>query len=786
MSVANARRLTGQRLPRREDPKLLAGRGRFVDDVALPRMLHAAFVRSPYAHAEIGGIDPARALALPGVHAVVTGADVRRACAGPMTIETSAPRDEVRTSVQPVLPTDKVRFLGEPVAIVLAESRYVAEDGAELVEVGWRPLEPVLSVEQALADGAPVIQAQIPDNNFAHIEYADGDVEGCFARAAHVFRKRLATGRWAGNPLEPRGVIAAYDRATGDAELWSACQTPHALRSIVSHIVGIPEGRLRCFAPDVGGSFGVKGQIYPEDPALLGAAVVVGRPVKWIEDRVEHLTTAAHSKDMAIDIALALDDDLRFLAFDAHYAGDAGAYAQLPSTPLIDVLMAAVLLPSLYRVEACRYTLDCAFTTKSPGGAARGVGWTSGQMAREALIDEAARELGVDPAELRLRNCIDDEPQRITTGLTLDGGSYRQAIERALELADYPALRRRQEELRAQGRYLGIGVSPFVEPGAFGTLQARVSGIAGASYDSASITVEPDGSVLMRSGFHSHGQGQQTTFAQLVADVLGAPYESVRILQGDTLTGTYGFGTFGSRSAAIAAELITLAAGDVREKLVRCAAHLLGCDADGITLEDGVFRAPDGADTTLHDVAGAVHYGGPEARPPGFEPLLSSTRFFDPPESYTNGAAVAAVEVDVQTGLVEIEHLWFVEDCGVMLNPMVVEGQVAGGAAQGIGMALLEELIYDDQAQLATATLMDYLYPTSAEVPDMSFRHIETPAAFSASGVKGAGEGGSIGGSGAVAQAVADAISPFGGRIARTPLTPERVLSLIDPTLEAS
>lgn len=494
------------------------------------------------------------------------------------------------------------------------------------------------------------------------------------------------------------------------------------------------------------------------------------------------MAAASHAKQMTVDLEIAVDEQGRFLAFAAHFLGDAGAYAQGPATPLIDVLMAGAMLPSLYDPQAVRYTLDCALTNKCPAGAARGIGWSSIQMVRETLIDEIACALELDPAELRIRNCLSPAATKILTGLSFDGGSYAEAIRQVLELADYEELRRRQVALREQGRYLGIGVSPFVEAAMYGTIHARAAGLGGATYDTGSVTVEADGSVLVRTGFVSQGQGHQTTFAQVAADALAVPLESVRIIQGDTDATTFGLGTFGSRSAVIAAELIGLAAGDLRDKLSACAAHLLGCAASEIELADGLLsvRGDQKRAMSLRELAGAIYHGGPEARPHGLDPVMSSTRFYDPPETYSNGVALALVEVDVDTGLVSVQHLWFVEDCGVMLNPMIVEGQLAGGAAQGLGMALLEEVVYDGDGQLLSGTLMDYLYPSAAEVPDMTFAHIETPAPDIASGVKGAGEGSAIATPAAVLQAVADALAPFGARVTCSPLRPDRVLALLD------
>jgi carbon-monoxide dehydrogenase large subunit len=780
VSLTTRPRLVGERVLRREDPKYLVGRGRYVDDIELPGMLHAAFVRSPHAHADVGQIDAGAALGLRGIHAVITGHDVRAATTGPMAYVATLPRDDTRTCVQHVLPLGRVRFVGEPIAIVVADSRALAEDGAEMVEVDWTPRPAVTSNRQALAAGAPIVHDDIPDNNFAHIEYCHGDVAGAFAGADHVFRKKFEVGRSSSAPLECRGVVAAWHAATGEGEIWSSAQAPHTLHSFVARLTGVPKARLRCHAPDIGGGFGCKGACMPEDPALLVAAKILERPLKWIEDRVEHLTAAPHGRQLSLELELAVAGNGRFLAMRAHIIGDAGAYALLPPTPLVDGLEAAAFLPSVYDIPAVSYVVDCPFTNKSPSAAARGVGWVGGQLVRELLIDEAARALSTDPADLRIFNCLPGEPHTSATGLPYDGGSYVESMRQVVELAGYAELRAEQQRLRSQGRYTGIGFSPFMEAN-YSTAHARAAGYGIATYDSLSVSVDVDGSVVIRTAFHSHGQGHETTFAQLAADVLDVPLDRVRVLMGDTDTGTFGMGTFGSRTAVIASELITLAGRDVREKLVAFAAHLLGSAASDIVVTEGVFSVRDDAERAIPLVAlaSAIYFGGPETRPQGLEPVLSSTRYCDPPACYTNGAIVALVEVDPESGIVEPRHIWLTEDCGKVLNPLILEGQLTGGLAQGIGAALLEELVYDEHGQLTTATLMDYLYPLATDVPGFTLSHIESLAATSL-GAKGAGEGGTVAGSAAIVQAVVDALTPFGARATRAPLSPSDVVDMID------
>jgi len=772
----------GRGLPRLEDPRLLLGRGRFVDDISLDGMLEAAFVRSPLGHAAIRSIDATRALELPGVHAVFTGDDLRAACSGPLLFEATLRGRQIQTTRQSVLPTDRVRFVGEPVAIVVADSRYVAEDAVELVEVDWDPLPAVVDENDALRPGAPVLHDNIPDNNFGHIEFSHGDVDGVFAGADRVFSKRFRLGRSMAAPLECRGTIARYDAATGDAEMWATGQGPYERRHSVAAVTGIPETKLRVVQPDVGGAFGLKGLIYPEDPALLVTAKILGRPIKWIEDRFEHLAASSHSKEMTVELEAAVRADGKLLGLRARYVGNAGAYAQLPPTAMVDALLAATMLPSVYDVDAVAYSVDCTLTNKCPTGAARGVGWVPGQLARELLIDEIARELELDPAELRLANCIGPEPRTTATGLHYDGGSYAESIRTVLEQIGYEDLRREQGRLRAEGRYLGVGISPYVEPAVFSTAYRQATGFGIATFDTVSVTVESDGSVIVRTPFHSQGQGHHTSFAQLAADEMGVPVESVRIEQGDTAGGVFGLGTFASRSAVIAAGSIAAASREVREKLLAVAGHQLEIAPEDLVLRDGLVtvRGSPSHSMPIGAVAHAVYFGGPAARPRELvEPTLSATRHHDPPETYSNGTMVAVVEVDIETGIVEIVRMAVVEDCGTVINPLIVDGQAAGAVAQGIGMALLEELHYDEHGQLLSGSLMDYLYPSATDVPAIEIDHLETPSPVTAHGVKGMSNGGTIAAPSAIAAAVADALTPLGVKIDRAPITPDYLISLL-------
>ena len=770
----------GRPIPRVEDARLLRGLGLFVDDIQRPGMLHAAFARSPHGHARITRIDASPARELDGVALVLTAEDIEDLA----PIATGLPREEVVANNRPVLPSETVRFVGEPVACVIASSRYVAEDAAQLVDVDYEPLPAVVDAERSLAEGTPLLHEGTESNNFAHIEYEQGDVEAAFAAADHVFRKRFHHGRFHAAPLEGRGLVAEWDAGSKDMTIWMSTQIPHLVRTLLCHAIGLTEKQLRVIAPDVGGGFGLKLHLWPEDYLVSAASKRLNRPVKWVEDRSESLAASLHAKEIICDLELATKADGTFLAMRGRYVGDAGAYAAYPFTPLVDALCAAVMLPNLYDVQAVRFEVDAAFTNKCPAGAYRGVGWTSGQTARELLVDEAARELGIDPIELRLQNTIPDgEPYVSGTGCKYDGGSYAEAQRKAMELVEYAGFRERQTEARTQGRYLGVGFSPFLEPGGWSGELAKRMGFPFDYMDSARVTIEPDGSVVVAIGLHSHGQAHQTTMAQVVADKLSVPIESVKIVQGDTSQTAYGAGTFGSRGAVIGYGSISRAAEEVAEKVKQIAGLALEAAPEDIELKDGnaiVRGAPEKAMPMM--MVGFTAYFGAFVggkRPPGIDPVLTSTRSYDPPETYANGCVAAVVEVDVETGAVTVEKVVIVDDCGTILNPLVVDGQLVGAAAQGVGGALYEELRYDEDGNFLAGNLLDYLYPSTLEIPPIEVGHLQTPSPVTDGGVKGCGEGGTIATPAAVVNAVADALTPFGVTIGRTPLDPSHVLSLI-------
>jgi carbon-monoxide dehydrogenase large subunit len=777
---AGARTYVGARVLRTEDPKFLTGSARYTDDVHLPGMLHAAFLRSPHAHARVTAIDASRAQGLPGVVGVYTEADLSGLLG---TLTTLFERPEVGTITRPPLDSTTAHYVGQALAVVVAESRYVAEDALEEIEVEYELLPVVMDPEKALEADSPILRPELGSNNYAHIEFQRGDVDRLFAEADHVFRKRLDHGRHTAAPLETRGVVADYRAATGELTMWSSTQLPHYVRTVLSGVLGLAENKIRVIAEDVGGGFGLKAIVFDEEAIVPAVARLLGRPVKWTEDRYEHLAASVHAKDQICDIEAALTSDGRILAFRGRHVGINGAWPGHPWTSLVDPLCAAMLMPSIYDIEAIGFTVDSPLTNRAPIGPYRGIGWTAGQATMQLLLDDAAAALGMDPTELRLKNAIPDAPFVSATGMSYDGGSYSASIRKVLEMVDMPAFRRRQAELREQGRYVGIGISPYIEPTGWGAELSRVQGFPWEFFDSASVTVEPDGSVTVTTGMQSHGQSHETTFAQVAADALGVRFEDVRVVQGDTALAVYGNGTYASRSAVIAGACIMRAGAEVKEKLVEMAAHAMEVGVGDLEMAEGEarVRGVPGKRMSLREIAGFAYYGG-RRRPPDVEPSLTATRSYDPPQTYANGTFAAIVEVDAGTGKVTIEEIVCCEDCGRMLNPMVVDGQVHGAVAQGIGGVLYEEIAYDDETgQLLTGTLVDYLYPSTMEVPPMRISHIETPSVVTEGGIKGAGECGTIAAGPAVLSAITDALTPFGRiEITKTPLRPGDILDLLD------
>ena len=778
-------RYFGQRVKRREDPRFLLGRARYVDDIPFAGVLHAAFVRSDEAHARIVGVETTSALAMDGVVAVLTG---REAAASWDPMRYDSTFSGWQGSEFWPLAVDKVRFVGEPIACVVARDRYVAEDGVELVEVTYDPLPVSASVDASLATGATLIHENWDDNVFLrrHVEtegFAEV-LEGCPRRL--TLRWEMA--RHSGMPMETRGCVAEWDDRLDRLTVHCSTQAPYLLRNGLAGVLRMPEHQIQVISPDVGGGFGVKHPMYPEEIVCSLLAMRMHRPVKWIEDRREHMLTASQSREHYHDIEVGFDDDGVILALKAKIVVDCGAYSLWPLTASLDAGMALGILPGPYRIR--NYFVDAwsVATNKCPLGAYRGVSRPAACFTIERTIDAVAETVGIDPAEARRRNLVRPEefPYTSVTGMVYDSGSFVESLDALLEHAGYERLRKEQQRARQEGRYLGIGIVNYTEQTAHTWEEFKKRGIPITfGFETSSVEMDATGHVTVRMSAHSHGQGLETTIAQIAAETLGVPLESVRVEFGDTTQLPYGMGTFASRSAVLVGGSTHLAADDVRHRIERIAAHLLEAAPEDIVVSEGrafVRGAPTAA-IPVADVALAA-YHTPQDLPPGEEPMLLSTKTYDAAPgtgTFTNAALLAVVEVDVKTGGVTIEKLVVVEDCGTIINPMIVDGQIRGGVVQGLGSALFEEYVYDESGQPRTTTFMDYVMPGSTEVPRMAIHHLTTPSPFTMWGIKGMGEGGAIGPGALIAAAVEDAIRPLTpARVNALPLKPDRVLAYID------
>jgi carbon-monoxide dehydrogenase large subunit len=776
----------GQRLERREDSRLLRGAAHYLDDLEFPRLAYVAILRSPHAHAAIRNIDLDRARNAFGVVAVICGADVVKASknfpVGPAWM---------RPLVYHMLAVDRVRFVGDPVAAVVAESQALAEDALEHIVVDYESLEAVANVEEARRPDAPKLFAEWPDNVVAKRSFSIGQVDQRFATAPVVVRETFVSQRQTALPLELRGCVASWDE--GSLTLWSSTQVPHMLRSVVSEVLDVSERAVRVVAPDVGGGFGTKCHVFREEPLVGFLARIVGRPVKWREDIREHFSAALHARDQQITLEVAAGNDGTILAMRAHVVGDVGAGMTNPPSASPVMIVAASCALGL-RVQHVSFTVECLVTNKCPCGAYRGFGNPVRVLAVERCLDMLAERVGIDPAEVRRRNLVrkEDMPQQSATGARIYSGTFIESMERALKLADYDKVRRQQQELRAQGRYLGIGIASFAE-GAGPSWEGH-TGMLGA-YDACTVRIEPDGQVTVQVGVCDQGQGTATAVAQVVADALSTSPENITVTFGDTGTGPFGLGNWGSRGATVAAGSSSSAALELRTKLIQLASHLHECSPDDVRLEKGRALIV-GSDRSLsfRDLATAA-YGGRGRRPVNMSPGLEVTNYFEPdaierqPDdkgrimryaTISNAAHIAVVEVIAESGEVRILDYVVVHDCGTVINPAIVDGQIRGGVTQGIAGALHESIAYDDSGQLLTGTLMDYHVPRAIEVPNFKIDHLESPDPTVPLGVKGVGESGTIGAPAAIANAVADALAPLGVRIVRTGLTPPVVLGLIE------
>jgi aerobic carbon-monoxide dehydrogenase large subunit len=764
----------GARITRNEDPALLRGGGLFVDDVRLPGMACAAVLRSPHAHARINRIDARRARAAPGVLAVFTHADLGD-LGGALPKLIPHPSLIYHKTQEP-LASVVARYVGEPVAFVVAEDRYVAEDALDLIAVDYTRLPVAESLEGAAALDAPLVHGDMPNNVCAHYTQRVGNVERSFAGAAHRFRERLVIDRGAASPLETRGIVASWQPQTRQLDIWDSTQAPIPIRNGLAAMFRLPQTSVRVVAPDVGGGFGCKVMMfYPEEILVPLAALRLGRPVKWIEDRREHFVATNQEREQIHEAEIAVDDDGRILGVRTTFLYDAGAYCPYG---LIVPIVAGTTLPGPYRISHYHCEFRAIFTNKTPVSPYRGAGRPHGVFVMERLMDRAAGEIGLDRAEIRRRNLIQPHDFPYDVGviyqdnapLQYDSGDYPRCLSRAADMIGYARWGARQQDYRAAGRYLGLGVACYVEGTGIGP------------YEGCRVTVEPSGKVFVATGVGTQGQGHMTAFAQIVADVLGVAPRDVSVRTGDTAAFGWGTGTFASRAAVVAGTAVSLAAEAVREKTRLVAASLLEARPDEIELEHGraFVRGAPARSLSLGEVAAAsnpLRF----AMPANWEgPGLEATRYFAPPRgTFSNGVHACIVEVDPETGTLRVRRYVVVHDCGRVLNPLILEGQIHGGVAQGLGGAILEKLVYDAEGQPLATTFMDYLLPTSEEVPPVAVGHEETPTPLNPLGVKGAGEAGVIPVAAVVAQAVEDALQPFGVHITEMPLSPNRVRQLV-------
>ena len=777
-SAGGSSSVFGSPVLRKEDARLVSGRGRYVSDIELPRMLHVAFVRSLHAHCRIIGINSAAAAALAGVVTVVTGRDpvfarhaLRARSALPGYVETD----------QPLLAWPTARYCGEAVAAVVALDRYVAEDGAALVAVDADPLPAAVDAVEARGGGA-VVHDGAPDNVLLSRRFDSGDVEAALAASAVVVERAFRTNRQTAVPLEGRGGVAEWNAAEDKLTLWSGTQVPHLARHGLAEILGLPENRIRVVAPDVGGGFGLKGILYPEDVVLCLLAMRLGRPVKWVEGRREGFLAGAHARDHHYAVRAGFDPAGRLLALDVRATCNAGAYSVYPWTAGIEALMAGGLLAGPYKLTHYRCEVAAVTTNTAPAGPYRGVARPATTFVMERVLDLGARALGFDPVQIRRINLIGpgDLPYTSATRLVHDSPSYPVCFEKVVEAIGYEAFRVEQARLRREGRCVGIGFANYNELTGLG--QAASAGPRmpfRTGHEGATVRLDPSGAVTVLAGVTSQGQGLETTVAQIVASELGVPFQSVTVILSDTDATPFGFGAFASRQAVIGGGAAIRAARAVRDKVTRIAAHLLEAAPEDLDVVEGdvIVRGVPDRVIPLAEVA-RVAYLETHRLPAGVEPGLEATRFYDPIRgTFAAGSQAAVVEVDPETGMLVIHRYVCVEDAGRMINPLIVEGQIQGAIAQGIGGALSEHVIYDSAGQLLTGTLMEYALPTAATVPPLELGHVEEPA-DNLAGVRGVGEGGTLGPAAVLANAVADALAPLGLEPNDLPMTPARVWAL--------
>jgi carbon-monoxide dehydrogenase large subunit len=773
----------GASVARKEDAKLLTGQTNWVDNLTLPGMLWVSIVRSPFAHARIKGVDVSKALEAEGVVAAFSGAELAQDWAGPLPMAWPVTEDTKNPPHWPLTP-DEARYAGDGVAVVVADSRALAKDAAELVDVDYDPLPVVTDLAKALEDDAPVVHEELGTNH-CYTWPLEGPEEGAtdkaFAEAAVTVKERYRHQRLIPCAMETRGVLVQPAPAMGEFTMWSSTQIPHIARVTLSGVTGIPEAKLRVIAPDVGGGFGSKLDVYAEEALCLVLAKRLGRPIKWVEERSENTVATIHGRDQIQEIELAATAEGKVTAVRAHITGSMGAYLQLvtPGIPLLG----AWLYAGCYDVDAYQVEFVGAFTNNTPTDAYRGAGRPEATYAIERAMDALARKLDKDPVELRRLNFITEFPSTIAAGLTIDSGDFNASLDRALELLDYDALRRKQAERRQRGdtKQLGIGFSTYVEM--CGLAPSRILGAiryGAGGWDAATVRCLPTGTVQLLIGTSPHGQGQATTFSQIVADQLGVGFDDIEVLHGDTGIIPLGMDTYGSRSLAVGGVAVWNATEKVIGKAKRIAAHGLEVAEEDLEYEHGRFTVR-GTDRSMTVTEAALAAWTAHDLPDGMEPGLEETYVYDPPNfSWPGGCHIAVVEIDTETGNVELHRYVAVDDLGTVINPTIVDGQIHGGIAQGVAQALYEEAVYDDEGTLITGSLLNYLVPSATELPVFELDRTESPSPTNPMGVKGVGETGTIASPAAVMNAVVDGLEPFGITDMEMPASPERVWRAIE------
>src|SRR5215471_9673133 len=778
----------GKRQKRTEDPRLIQGLAHYVDDIKLPDTLHAVFLRSFHAHARIKKIDTSEAAKVPGVVAIYTGKDVS-AKIGPVPCAAALP--DLKVPDHRVLATNKVYFVGHPVAVVVAESRYAAKDAADLIQVDYDELPAVLNEEKG-AQGGPILHEQFGTNIAYKLTAGEGDIEAALKSADKVIKQKVLNQRLLPIAMEPRGVLVRYYPGEQELTLWTSTQIPHLARTQIALMLGMPENKLRLIAPEVGGGFGSKLNVYGEEALLGWIAMQLNRPVKWIETRRENIQATIHGRGQVGDIEVGYKKDGTVTGFRYNVFADMGSYFQLltPAVPTLTGLM----LSGCYKIPAIQMNVTACFTNKMSTDAYRGAGRPEATYVIERAMDLVAAELGKDPVEVRRKNmpAPNEFPFKTATGLFYDSGNYEGALKKALDIAGYSKLRDEQSKARKEGRLIGIGVSTYVEICALGPSAAMPAG----GWESATVRIEPTGKVTILTGASPHGQGQETSFAQIAADQLGVNINDVTVIHGDTAIVQYGIGTFGSRATAVGGTAVYMAIEKLKEKAGKIAAHLMQAGSGTVTFKEGKFSVEAAKATaaggpaaasavsapkqvTIQEVALAAHLA--KNLPPDTEPGLSATYFFEPKNfTFPFGTHIAVVEIDRETGEIHFDRYVAVDDCGKVINPLLVDGQVQGGIVQAIGQALYEEVVYDDQGQLVSGTLMDYAVPRAAHVPWLELDRTETPTDVNPMGVKGVGEAGTIGATPAIVAAIVDALAPYGVGHLDMPIKPETLWKIIN------